>query len=55
MSEAGKVEESMSDLQPGPPDIRTEEARRGSRFEGQVKHILDLIDSGVMTRPMERE
>ena len=43
MAEAGKVEESMSDLH---PDNRTEGAR-SSGFEKQVKPVLDLIDLGV--------
>lgn len=40
-----KVEESVSDLQ---PDSDISETRK-SRFESQVKHILVLADSGVMT------
>ena len=43
VAEAGKVEESMSDLH---PDNRTEGAR-SSGFEKQVKPVLDLIDLGV--------
>jgi len=43
LAEAGKVEESMSDLH---PDNRTEGAR-SSGFEKQVKPTLDLIDLGV--------
>lgn len=37
----------MSDLH---PDDRLSEARR-SRLEGQVEHILGLIEFGVMTHP----
>lgn len=39
------MEESVSDLQ---PDSDISETRK-SRFESQVKHILVLADSGVMT------